>query len=129
MNVEFGNAAECSAVNQDGTPNGWFVGSSRFIHQRSLRQCEIMEMKWSVHPRGYDSGIKPCATGLGISVLIEGRFWFAIRESSTAPWQEFRLEKRGDFVVSHGGSEHHYRAIDDCTLLTVRLTLPVLDQP
>lgn len=126
MKVEVGNAAESSALNSDGTPNGWFVGSSRFIRQHGLRQCEVMEMKWATHSEGFDSGPKPCAAGLGISVLIEGRFLIAFREHNE-PWQEHLLSNRGDFVISLGGSEHYYRALTDCTLLTVRLTLPETD--
>lgn len=125
MKVEVGNATKCSALNPDGTPNGWFLGSSRFIREPSLRQCDAIEMKWSIHPKGYDSGVKPCASGLGISILIEGRFWFAIRENDDGAWQEFSLEHLGDFLISRGGSEHRYRAVEDCTLLTVRLTPPM----
>src|SRR5688572_26648346 len=113
MKVEIGSAIEQSALNPDGTPNGWFVGSRRFIHENSLRQCENMEIKWSLHPNGFYSGIKPCAVGLGISVLIDGIFVLGIREAADQPWQEFRLDKRGDFILSLGGNAHYYRAEDD----------------
>ncbi len=56
VRFETGNAFEKSAINADGTRNGWFVGSRRFIEGSELRQNEQCEIKWSTHPAGYDSG-------------------------------------------------------------------------
>lgn len=122
MRIEVGNAWEKSATNPDGQKNGWFMGSSRFIKEASLRQCEDLELKWSVHPKGFDSGAKSCAPDVGISILVEGHFLIGFRNGPNEAWQEYRLENRGDFLISHGGSQHRYRAIEDCTLLTIRLT-------
>lgn len=122
MRFEFGNASEKSAINADGVPNGWFVGSRRFIGDGSLRQNEDCEIKWSVHPQGFDSGIKPCAAGWGISVLVSGNFSIAIRESPDSDWHECQLNCQGDFFISEGGHSHRYRADTDCVLVTFRLT-------
>lgn len=124
MRFEFGNAEEKSAVNADGMPNGWFVGSRRFIEDGSLRQNEQCEIKWSVHPQGFDSGIKPCAAGWGISVLVSGDFRIAIRESPHSDWHECRLSRPGDYFISLGGHSHRYRAEADCVLVTFRRTPP-----
>jgi hypothetical protein len=124
MQFEFGNASEKSAISADGIPNGWFVGSRRFIEDFCLRQNEHCEIKWSVHPKGFDSGIKPCASGWGISILVSGDFWIAVRDQPDSDWQECRLSRPGDFLISHGGDLHRYRAEADSVLVTFRLTLP-----
>lgn len=123
--VETGNASECSALGPDGKPNGWFMGSRRFIAGQTLRANEIVELKWSHHARGFEAGIKPCSPYLGISLLIEGRFQISFRESPEGEWRDYTLERRGDFLISHGGLDHISRALEDSVLLTVRLSVPL----
>ncbi len=122
VRFETGNAFEKSAINADGTRNGWFVGSRRFIEGSELRQNEQCEIKWSTHPAGYDSGVKPCASGWGISILLSGDLRIAFRDFPDSDWQESRLSSPGDFIISQGGDSHWYRADADCVLVTFRLT-------
>ncbi len=123
MQIDSGNALLDSTLSETGEPTGWFVGSQRFIKKMGLCQNELMEIKWSTHPQGFDSGVKPCALGPGISVLISGIFLIAFRGSSSEEWSEYRMANQGDYVMTHGIGEHYYVAIEDSVLITVRLTL------
>ena len=125
LKVESGNAWSNSVIGSDGLPNGWFMGSSRFIKGDTLRANEIFELKWSQFPKGFDAGIKPCSPFMGISILISGRFEISFRDSADEPWRVYFMEKQGDFIISHGGLEHISRAIEDSVLLTVRLSIPL----
>ena len=125
LQVEAGNSWDNSAIGQDGLPNGWFMGSSRFIKGETLRANDIVELKWSQFAKGFDAGIKPCSPFRGISILIEGRFQILFRDSPDEPWREYNMEKCGDFIISHGGLDHISRALEDSVLLTVRLSIPI----
>ena len=123
LKVEVGNAWSSSAIGIDGLPNGWFMGSHRFIRGDTLRASEIVELKWTPVPKGFDAGIKPCSEFMGISILIQGHFQILFRDAADQPWQEYEMVKQGDFIISHGGLEHISRAIEDSVLLTVRLSV------
>ena len=124
LKVESGNAWSNSVIGSDGLPNGWFMGSNRFIKGDTLLANEIVELKWSHFHKGFDAGIKPCSPFMGISILIEGRFQISFRDSPSETWKEYYMEKQGDFIISHGGFEHISRALEDSVLLTVRLSVP-----
>ena len=121
LRIESGNAWQKSAMSPNGMKNGWFFGSSRFINDDSLRQCEDMEIKWSIHHKGWDSGIKPCSPFLGMSILIQGKFSILFRETEADNWQEHWMITQGDFIVSKGGVQHISKAHEDSIILTVRL--------
>lgn len=125
LKVESGNALNDSVVGVDGLPNGWFMGSGRFITGDTIRANDVVELKWTKVPKGFDAGIKPCSPFMGISILIEGHFKILFRDAPDEPWRDFEMRECGDFIISHGGLEHISMAVADSILLTVRLSVPL----
>lgn len=122
LRVEQGNAWEVSAKNADGMPNGWFMGSKKFIPDGTLRQSEDVELKWSVIPKGTKSAPRKCSPFKGITILLSGHFTIQFRDQAGDSWTGYEMTQPGDFIISHGGLEHFDFANEDSVLLTVRIT-------
>lgn len=117
MKCETDNAND-STTFVDGVPSGWFIGP--FVEGATLRHSGDFELKWGIHSPGFESGIKPVEPIWGISILINGSLSLGFRTGPSEEWQEMKLCRQGDFVITNESGEHWYRTDEGCIVLTVR---------
>ena len=106
--IQIGNAQADAAM------RGWFVG--HFLDDSAgLRRTDDVEIKWAHHEAGETrSEWATNETRSTIAILISGTHEVQFRE------QTVRLARPGDYVMWGEGTDHRWRAIDDCTVLVVR---------
>lgn len=107
--VQSGNAALDTAETW-----GWLIGS--FIpEQFRLRHSNHIELKWGTHEAG--ASREEWVTGetrMTVGLLISGKFEMEF------PDKRIVFEKPGDYVLWGPGTDHKWRAIEDCVWLTIR---------
>ena len=105
----FGNAQ------QDTVPfHGWLLG--HFVPERDqLRHSDDIEIKWGVHRKGAgDRSWTASRSATTISILVSGI------DEIELPHQKFVLSVPGDYLIWDPGMPHRWRAVEDCTVVTVR---------
>ena len=107
--VYVGNAADDGASHR-----GWFVG--QFIPAAAGgRSTGDLEVKWGVHPAGEErSSWSPGDHTTTLVLLVQGRFKISL------PRTEVLFSRPGDYAVWGPGTAHHWAAVDDSVVLTVR---------
>jgi hypothetical protein len=107
--VQIGNAADEGARHRD-----WFIG--HFLDERDgLARTRDVEVKWGVHRAGDSQDewtLNKTATTL--SILINGQDLIMVGGL------EILLARPGDYALWAPGVPHRWRALKDCTVLTVR---------
>jgi len=92
--------------------NGWFVG--HFLPGDSPRHSSDLEVKWGTAKAGWErEEWAPAIDRQTISILIRGEC------VTVFPDEEVSMKKPGDFVTWKN-VPHTFRAISDCTVLTIR---------
>lgn len=105
-NIFKGNASETNDY------QGWFMG--HFLPKDYPMHSNDLEMKWGSVKAGWTrEEWAPAIEQQTISILISGEC------VTVFPDEEVELKKPGDYVIWQNVS-HSFRAITDCTLLTIR---------
>lgn len=98
--------------------NGWFVG--HFIDDDPLRQSSDVEVKWGIHRQGErnETGFVANQKSATLSILISGRFRLWFRQDGQEHPVEF--DTPGQYALWLPDVSHHWEAVTDCVVLTVR---------
>lgn len=109
MSIQTGNAAVDGADHR-----GWLVGN--FIEEKfGLRHTDDVEVKWGVMKAGETrSEWVTGETRTTVGILISGAFVMEFRD------QTLSFDTPGDYVMWGPGTDHKWRAPEDCTWLTIR---------
>lgn len=93
---------------------GWFIGN--FLSDEcGLRHTDNIEIKWGEHKTGESR--EEWVTGetrTTLGLLISGEFEMEFRD------RKVMLSNPGDYVMWGSGVDHRWRALSNCTFLTVR---------
>lgn len=108
-----GNAASDSIR---GT--GWFIG--QFVPRTNgLRHQTDVELKWGIHKRGERRpGGFTTHAATTISILIEGELLTTLRIGDTS--HDVTLRRPGDYLIFGPSVSHHWEALADSVVLSVR---------
>ena len=108
-NVLAGNASLDGAAHR-----GWFIGHF-LAHTSGLRASRLVEVKWGVCSAGAERsawGTSGRATTL--CILLKGRVRFRF------PQESHLLAHEGDYLLWPAGLPHHWQALEESCVLTVR---------
>lgn len=100
---------------QDSLPfRRWLMG--HFVPEAlGLRHSAEVEVKWGRYPRGFgESEWTACRTATTLALLVSGT------HQITLPDRVVTLSRPGDYLIWGPNIPHHWRALDENLLVTIR---------
>jgi len=107
-----------NAVTDTDNRSGWFVG--HFVSPEDIRFTNAVEVKWGIHCAGERNaeGFVANKIATTMSLIIAGHFRLFFRTKNGN--ESVDLDQTGCYALWMPGVEHHWQAITDSTVLTVR---------